>query len=135
MARKISDADLLLFPALFELRNELKQSNLHHHILFWFGLLYAQPEEATNHLPIWPSRLSAARSPGSYYIQYLHLFVFHDIYIMMSVCVSQKMITSSWESPVTGPPLFGLYPNGLFTFGLSLIGLQGYLDYHHLDYL
>ena len=34
-----------------------------------------------------------------------------------------------------GPPLFGLYPNGLFTFGLSLIGLQGYLDYHHLDYL
>ena len=28
----------------------------------------------------------------------------HDIYIMMkcvSVCLSQKMITSSWESPVT----------------------------------
>ena len=36
---------------------------------------------------------------------------------------------------IQGPPLFGLYPNGLFTFGLSLIGLQGYLDYHHLDYL
>ena len=34
-----------------------------------------------------------------------------------------------------GPPLFGLHPNGLFTFWLSLIGLQGYLDYCHLDYL
>ena len=58
-----------------------------------------------------------------------------------------------------GPPLFGLYPNGLFTigpfmiglspfglpmmFGLSpfglfkpsrTFGLQGYLDYCHLDY-
>ena len=34
-----------------------------------------------------------------------------------------------------GPPLFGLYPNGLFTFGLSLNGLQGQLDYTQLDYL
>ena len=34
-----------------------------------------------------------------------------------------------------GPRLFGLHPNGLFTFVLSLIGLQGYLDYRHLDYL
>ena len=34
-----------------------------------------------------------------------------------------------------GPPLFGLPPNGLFTFGLSLIGLQGQLDYTQLDYL
>ena len=39
------------------------------------------------------------------------------------------------EYTVLGPPLFGLHPNGLFTFGLSLIGLQGYLDYRHLDYL
>ena len=35
----------------------------------------------------------------------------------------------------SGEWLFGLQPNGLFTFGLSLIGLQGYLDYRHLDYL
>ena len=35
----------------------------------------------------------------------------------------------------SGPPLFGLYPNGLFTFGLSLIGLQSHLDYTQVDYL
>ena len=29
-----------------------------------------------------------------------------------------------------GPPLFGLYPNGL-----SLNGLQGQLDYPQLDYI
>ena len=39
------------------------------------------------------------------------------------------------ETTNEGPPLFGLHPNGLLTFGLSLIGLQGYLDYRHLDYL
>ena len=58
-----------------------------------------------------------------------------------------------------GPPLFGLHPKGLFTFGLFMIGqapfglpimfglspfglfwttgtfrLQGHLDYRHLDY-
>ena len=29
----------------------------------------------------------------------------------------------------SGPRLFGLYPNGLFTFVLSLFGLQRHLDY------
>ena len=43
-----------------------------------------------------------------------------------------SLIISSGDS---GPPLFGLPPNGLFTFGLSLIGLQGQLDYTQLDYL
>ena len=39
-----------------------------------------------------------------------------------------------------GPRLFGLYPNGLFTFGLSpfglpmTFGLQGHADYRHLDF-
>ena len=32
-----------------------------------------------------------------------------DIYIMMSVCVSQKIITSSWESPVTTQVGFSLF--------------------------
>ena len=55
-------------------------------------------------------------------------------------CESPLIITSGSRllcihTYMLGPPLFGLYPNGLFTFGLSLIGLQGYLDYHHLDYL
>ena len=36
---------------------------------------------------------------------------------------------------ISGPPLFGLPPNGLFTFGRSLIGLQGQLDYTQFDYL
>ena len=49
--------------------------------------------------------------------------------------LSLSILLSRCQHVKSGPPLFGLYPNGLFTFGLSLIGLQGYLDYHHLDYL
>ena len=38
----------------------------------------------------------------------------------------QPMVSAKqWQ---TGPPLFGLHLNGLFTFGLSLIGLQVYLN-------
>ena len=44
-------------------------------------------------------------------------------------------IQHSIQEGFIGPPLFGLPPNGLFMFGLSLIGLQGQLDYTQLDYL
>ena len=34
-----------------------------------------------------------------------------------------------------GPGLFGLHPNGLFTFGRSPFGLPSHLDHTQLDYL
>ena len=39
-------------------------------------------------------------------------------------CTAQGQFKSR-KGAKMGPPLFGLPPNGLFTFGLSLIGLQG----------
>ena len=54
--------------------------------------------------------------------------------------VQVDSLGGGWKSEtarvaIYGPPLFGLPPNGLFMFGLSLIGLQGQLDYTQLDYL
>ena len=34
-------------------------------------------------------------------LKLVEVFIVADIYIMMHVCVSRKMSTSSWESPVT----------------------------------
>ena len=48
---------------------------------------------------------------------------------------SSSSPTPLTSTPTSGPPLFGLPPNGVFTFGLSLIGLQGQLDYTQMDYL
>ena len=41
----------------------------------------------------------------------------------MSFCRYRGGPSDTHGGPL-GPPLFGLYPNGLLTFGLSLIGLQ-----------
>ena len=67
------------------------------------------------------------------------MFLFQANFATSSALQHTTLVRGGEPTPFSklkkGPPLFRLHPNGLFMFGLFMIGLQGYLDYRHLEYL